>query len=341
VPDDRDLVGPAESEHLMMTAATQSRPFTPALHRRDQVSWGDLAWLVWRQHRILILATTLGIALVAGLCWWDAANIQHAIAQDLLLNAILPVSTALVAVFWGAPLLAGEYDQGTTVFAWTQDVSPARWLVAKLVMLGATAGVLWAVLSIAERAFINAANMKWAGSWVLYGAFGLQSFESWLPMQVLYALFGFVAGIAVGVVVRRTVPSVGLTLLLFVGVRGTIIGWRPRYLPPLRYVAPPSVVGLDPPHPNDLIVGNSHSITATGAPAQIPDACYDFHTGATDAACAKANGVVATYADYQPADRLLTFHLIELGIYAVLTAALITFTVVRIRVRGTTTNQQG
>ncbi|HEY4453655.1 MAG TPA: hypothetical protein VGN81_05020 [Pseudonocardiaceae bacterium] len=50
-------------------------------------------------------------------------------------------------------------------------------------------------------------------------------------------------------------------------------------------------------------------------------------------ACAKANGAVATYVDYQPASRLLPFHLIEFGIFAVLTAALLTVVLVSLRRR--------
>ena len=322
----------------MMTAATTSRSLAPPLRRRDQVAWGDLAWLVWRQHRILILTTTLGVAIVACLCWWDAANVQHAIEQPLLLDVMLPMSTGIVAVFWGAPLLATEYDQRTYVVAWAQDVSPVRWLVAKLVMLGGSAAVLWAILATAERAFITAANANWTNGGVLYGTFGLQSYESWQPMQVVYALSGFVLGIAVGAVVRKTVSSIGLTFLLFIGVRGAIDGWRGHFLPPLRYVGPPTLVSLSPPDPNALVVGNSYSINAAGARVQIPDACFNAQSGATDVACAKANGVVATYVDYQPASRVLPFHLIELGSYAVLTAALITFIVVLVRVRRTTTN---
>jgi hypothetical protein len=104
---------------------------SPALTRRDRVGWADLAWLVWRQHRILIAVTTLGIAIASALDWWDAADVANSSAYQGLANVVVPSAAGLVGVFWGAPLLASEYEQRTHLVAWAQDVSPMRWLTGK------------------------------------------------------------------------------------------------------------------------------------------------------------------------------------------------------------------
>jgi hypothetical protein len=312
----------------MMTSATRSRPLTPPLRRRGQVSWGDLAWLIWRQHRIAILAMSIGVVVVAGLFWWQAADPLGVPSLAIPTQLVMSVGAAVVAAFWGAPLLSTEYEQRTHLLAWAQDVSPMRWLAAKTVMLGAIAAVLWAILAVADSTFIHAIDLTRRGH---NSALDFAWFDSWPPMQVAYVLFAFVLGIAVGAFTRRTVPSVGCSLLLYIGVHSAIEQWRPRYLPPLRYVGPPQYASIALPDPNDLVVGVPQTVDVAGAPASIPDVCLNLADGTTDVACAKANGVVATYADYQPADRLLTFHLIELGIYAVLTAALIAVIVYRVR----------
>src|SRR5206468_12843846 len=41
----------------------------------------------------------------------------------------------LVGIFWGAPLIAREVEQGTQRLAWTQSVSRLRWMTTKLVLL--------------------------------------------------------------------------------------------------------------------------------------------------------------------------------------------------------------
>ena len=42
----------------------------------------------------------------------------------------------LVGLFWGAPVLAREFERGTHRLAWTQSVPRRAWLVVKLGVLG-------------------------------------------------------------------------------------------------------------------------------------------------------------------------------------------------------------
>ena len=45
----------------------------------------------------------------------------------------------LIGMFWGAPLVAREFETGTFRLAWTQGVTRTRWLAAKLAVAGAAA----------------------------------------------------------------------------------------------------------------------------------------------------------------------------------------------------------
>src|ERR1700677_4999172 len=47
-------------------------------------------------------------------------------------SLLLLIAPALAGMFWGAPLVAREYENGTYRLVWTQSSSRARWLAAKL-----------------------------------------------------------------------------------------------------------------------------------------------------------------------------------------------------------------
>jgi len=63
---------------------------------------------------------------LAGVLW------MQSIVQPAAL--LLP---GVVGVFAAAPLLPREFEQRTHALAWTQSITRRRWLVAKLVLLGA------------------------------------------------------------------------------------------------------------------------------------------------------------------------------------------------------------
>ncbi|MEA5360213.1 ABC transporter permease subunit [Amycolatopsis sp., V23-08] len=139
-----------------------------------------MIWLTWRQHRRQALFTlvTLGVlALIvvptglamhtkydsSGLAACQAAlgkapmitqteavsncaSLAHQFEQQFgnlvyvaVLFVILPV---LVGVFFGAPLVSREVEQGTHRLVWTQGVSRAHWALVKFGLIGAITAVL-------------------------------------------------------------------------------------------------------------------------------------------------------------------------------------------------------
>jgi ABC-type transport system involved in multi-copper enzyme maturation permease subunit len=62
------------------------------------------------------------------------------------MNTLVVVVPGIIGVFWGAPLIAREFEAGTFRLAWTQGVTRTRWLLVKLGVVGlasmATAGLM-------------------------------------------------------------------------------------------------------------------------------------------------------------------------------------------------------
>lgn len=111
-----------------------------------------MIWLAWRQFRTQALAT-LGLfaalavlVLVTGLHLrhvYDSLGGVHCTAlsghdtalADVLGPALLAIP-ALLGMFWGAPLVAREFESGTYRLAWTQSVTRRRWLSVRVALVG-------------------------------------------------------------------------------------------------------------------------------------------------------------------------------------------------------------
>ena len=58
----------------------------------------------------------------------------------------------LIGVFLGVPLLAREHEQRTLLLAWSQDITPQRWLWTKLALLaGLTAALCTATAAACDH----------------------------------------------------------------------------------------------------------------------------------------------------------------------------------------------
>ena len=109
----------------------------------------------------------------------------------------------LFGLFWGAPLVAKEFEDGTHNLAWTQGVSRRHWL---------RANVTWSLLAAAVWGAALAALVSW---WrtpenALDSRFDAFDVQGIVP--VAYAVFAVALGIAVGSLFRRVLPSLAVTL---------------------------------------------------------------------------------------------------------------------------------
>ena len=160
-----------------MSALSTPGSATPAAYRgrgRGGARLADLVWLTWRQHRTVVIASLVIAAALTGSMLYVATRIT-AIIQECG-NAACPDGSAqaaplggsfgltsrsayltlavmllplLAGMFLGVPLLAREHEQRTLLLAWSQDVTPQRWLWTKLAFLGAMTAAAGAAVSAA------------------------------------------------------------------------------------------------------------------------------------------------------------------------------------------------
>lgn len=128
-------------------------------------------------------------------------------------SVLVLVVPALIGMFWGAPLIARELETGTFRLAWTQSVSRLRWLVVKLGLVGLASMVAAGLLSLMVTWWASPLDK------VNQNRFNPSSFALHGFVPAGYALFAFALAATVGLVLRRTVPAMAITLAGFIGVR--------------------------------------------------------------------------------------------------------------------------
>jgi hypothetical protein len=221
-----------------------------------------MTWLAWRQFRvqaiiaaialavvgIIVIATEPGIAhlyaTTVGACP-STSNCSNIVAQflhtDNALQFFLDVAIlfipGLVGAFWGAPLVAREIEDGTFRMAWTQSVSRTRWLLVKLVVGGLASAVVAGLLSLAVTWWFAPFNHASVVPPMTGDSNALNQFATFDQRGIVpigYAVFGFAVGVFTGMVVRRTVPAMAMTLVVLVLCRvGVADLVRPNLIAPV------------------------------------------------------------------------------------------------------------
>jgi ABC-2 family transporter len=210
------------------------------------------------QSRVSILVGAIGLGVVAVVLAitgphlahvYDAFEISCKVARDCAtapnpvlnldkpIHAALPfivaVVPALIGVFFGAPLIAREFETGTFRLVWTQSVTRTRWLAAKLGVVG--------ILAMAIGGLLTWMVDWWASPLdaVNPNRFGLANFSLHGIAPIGYAAFAFALGMTAGVLLRRTVPAMAVTLAGFAAARLAVTYWvRPSLASPVRESLP-------------------------------------------------------------------------------------------------------
>ncbi|MGY0492749.1 hypothetical protein [Streptomyces sp. WG-D5] len=264
---------------------------TPAVRRTKPGSDG-LVWAVLRLHRGAAWVWAGYVAVSLGLLLWlwgpGSADAQSAFdkfgyggAQDNAwqgLSALRPlfgttfdtlfydpltlarIAACVIAVFAAGPLIARELEQGTAQLAWTQSVSPARWLAAKLAVPGA-------LIALGTTLVVVLYRLVWDGrNHLLVAGIGPRDFDfSVGPATVANALFGLAVGVLAALVLRRT-----LTAAVLAGIVTYLVGaFRGNSWP------------LQGSYQQPEIPVHSKAITSTGAeisdPGCMTQRCLDQH----------------------------------------------------------------
>jgi len=183
------------------------------------------------------------------------------VAARTVFGLVVIVAPALIGAFWGAPLVAREFEAGTHRLVWAQSISRGRWLAAKLAVAGTATVVTTALLS----ALITwwAAPLDHAAA-AVYGTFDQRHI-----VPIGYALFAFAFGLTAGLITRHTLPAMALALAGLLTVRIIVTTW----IRPL--IAAPQVVSI-PLDPDTTGYGSGGNILLGIGPSKLEPATPDI-----------------------------------------------------------------
>jgi ABC-type transport system involved in multi-copper enzyme maturation permease subunit len=165
----------------------------------------------------------------------------YAILYFLSVLVIL-IAPAITGCFWGAPLIARELEAGTVRLTWNQSITRTRWLTVKLTLIGAAAMAVTEAFSLLQAwwaAPIGKAVGFGGGSSIFSeGRFGWFVFPTHGITPLGYAAFGFALGVTAGLLTRRPIPAMAITLAIFAVIQFITPLWiRPNLFPTNHTVA--------------------------------------------------------------------------------------------------------
>ncbi|GHG49692.1 MULTISPECIES: transporter [Amycolatopsis] len=211
-----------------------------------------MTWLTWRQFRIPALSVFAGliaIAVVLAITGPELVGRTSFSDEDVLFQGtilVLYLLPAVIGVFWGVPMITRELESGTHSLVWNQTVTRKQWLTTKLGFGLLTAMLAAAVLSVAVSWWASPIDALAAAqtsrgmlsrlSPVVFGARGI--------VPIGYAAFALVLGVAIGMLLKRTVAAMAVTLVTLAAVLLLVPSFvRPYLLPPQTQTV--AIVGKD------------------------------------------------------------------------------------------------
>jgi hypothetical protein len=334
-----------------------------------------MIWLTWRQFRIQAVTAAAALAAFAillavtgphlaalyaasgigschrGSCGQLASTFLSQLEEPypllyLLSVAVILLVPAVIGIFWGAPLVAREFEAGTRYLAWNQSVTRTRWLAVKLTLTGLAAMAVTEGLSLMQAWWAapigRAVGRGATGTGIAKDRWASLVFASHGITPLGYAAFAFALGVTAGALIRRTVPAMAVTLAIFAALQLAMPLWiRPNLIPPYHTTA---TIGRDvsfltdprgnftlttgslPGHPGAWIL-SSGAVNAAGNPVgTTPAACNQavLSSESSRLDCLASHGIRIA-ATYQPASRYWPFEWIETGIFLALALALAGF----------------
>jgi len=203
------------------------------------------AWLQARTQSIVVGAILAALAITTAITGVQLAHLYHSLivpcqtgcdlAQNdflshdqFLQNALvflMRLAPGVIGIFWGAPLITREMENGTFRLAWTQSVSRTRWLLTKLAVVGLSSIAVSGVLALMVTWWFRAIDLVNLNQ---YGTFDMRD-----VVPIGYGAFAFAIGALLGALIRRTLPAMAATLGAFVFARVAVTLWvRPNLLTP-------------------------------------------------------------------------------------------------------------
>lgn len=323
-----------------------------------------MIWLTWRQFRFQATVTLTILAAATIYVMTTGLRMHHAYAADIaacphpeigcrfflsfqgsynaeqrLLEMLVFAAPALIGIFWGAPLIAAELERGSHRMLWNQSVTPTRWLAVKLAILALAALLTAAVLSLLLTWWASPLDQR------SNDRFAAMTFGTRGVTPLGYAAFAFALGTVLGLLIRRTLPAMAVTLAVFIALQIVFAAvLRPNLLPstaatmPINATTMSQVQGIgtgpDPSGPvqifrpgkadawilsaTNLENSSGHEISGNQVSTCLNNQSLDL-TGIGD--CLAPYNLHIDYT-YQPADNYWPLQWLETGFYLALAALL-------------------
>ncbi|MDW8809376.1 ABC transporter permease [Streptomyces scabiei] len=288
---------------------------------------GGLTWTVWRLHRPALLVWSAYVLLMVGWVLWlqyvTGAEIsaERAACQKVeggckdfesafgysqgmsMVGTLIAYASYAVAAWAGASLTGRELELGTAQLAWTQSVTPVRWLTVKLAVPAVALTVGTTVLVLFYR-------WAWSSNRDLRGDewYYTDPFVNRGPAVLAYALCALAVGALAGLALRRALPALTVAL-------GFMIAFRAWF--DVRY---------DELWPSTTLTGTAASRlpgsadqlelgAVTGSGARVNDlTCFDADTDLDYTRCMSGNSFTDLYAEVHPASHFWPLHLMATGV---------------------------
>ena len=325
-----------------MSALSTPGTATPAAYRgqgRGGARLADLVWLTWRQHRPVIVTGLAVAGVVTGSMLYVAARIAT-INQEckntacppgsaqaapltglfgltnlsIYLTIIVMFLPLLAGVFLGAPLLAREHEQRTLLLAWSQDITPQRWLWTKFALLGVLTAAAAAAVSAAAGHLAHMVSIATGKSLFSLNGGAALLVTGILPLAVQTVAW-LAVGVALGAAYRRTLPAIFTALTGYIAVLFLVLWQYPTLMTPLTALVPMSG------NQDTTQLGANILVIHQGLPtiydasghatnlAAVQSLCPQGNSPSSDDQCLAQHHFMEALR-YQPGSRIPDFHLI-------------------------------
>ncbi|MFF0142848.1 ABC transporter [Streptomyces sp. NPDC005227] len=308
--------------------------------RRGGLRLSGMNWLIWRQHRAaywtMLGATAVTVVVIVYQrhqmltylegyghphlkSGWEEGFDHRPLDLVAQLLGLLPV---LIGVFLGGPLLAGDLEGGTAKLVNAQSVSRVRWLGTKL---GMTALVVVVCTTALSAAFTWWWSPIKSSSNIMSWADG-SSFDNSGPVPVALTLLSVVGGVAIGMLLRRTLLSMVVTLGFTVALQAVWAYFR-MSLGNVVTVTSHNGVGVNTrPHvPGSAYLIDDSYLTASGDLIGW-GSCAEATEKASNACLDKAQ-VVGWSVDYIPISQMSSMQWLGASILLAATAGIAAFVI--------------
>ncbi|KND41181.1 ABC transporter [Streptomyces stelliscabiei] len=288
---------------------------------------GGLTWTVWRVHRAALLVWSAYVLLMVGGMLWlryvtgaevraeEAAcrqlengciDLESAFGYSLgmsWVDALIAYSSYAVAAWAGASLTGRELERGTAQLAWTQSVTPVRWLTVKLAVpaVALTAGITVLVL-VYRWAWSSDRDLR-GDEWYYTDPFLNRG-----PAVLAYALCALAVGALAGLALRRALPALAVAFGFMVAFRAWLDVRYDELWPTTTLTG--TAAGRLPMTADQMELG-----AIIGSGTRVNDlTCFDVDSDLDYTRCMNRNGFADLYAEVHPASHFWPLHLMTTGV---------------------------